>query len=162
MKKQYPKIPDYATDDTQFMSGRFLMLTPELLESKEFQKLSYAARSLYITLCVHKETEIQRLCLKKALEEYNEILNLGWSDTQILEESYPNKRTKYTHNYFVCPAKHLEDYGYKKNYATKLKQELINHGFIKAPFCNKGRYAGWNKNVTVYQFCNDWKKHGSL
>lgn len=159
MAKGNPKIPEYVYDvDASLLSNRFLMLVPELLESKAFQCLTYAARLLYIVLCVHKQTEIQRACLKEALEDYNCIFDLGMSEGQILDEAMPNKRTKFTSNYFVFPNKHMEAYGYKKNYVTKLMQELTEKGFIKVAYGGKGRYGGWNTNVTVYQFSNEWKK----
>lgn len=159
MKKGNPKIPEYVYDvDASLLSNRFLMLVPELFKSKSFQNLSMAARLLYIALCTHKQDEDQRACLKKALEDYNRIFNLGMSEGQILDEATPNKRTKYTSNYFVAPNKHMEEYGFKKNYVTKLMNELKENGFIKEAYGGKGRYGGWNTNVTVYQFSNEWKK----
>ena len=53
--------------------------------------------------------------------------------------------------------KQLEAYGYKANYAAKLKRELIDNGFIKVKYGGKGKFNGWNENVTVYQFVSDWK-----
>lgn len=159
MKKGNVKIPEYVYDvDASLLSNRFLMLPPELFESKAFQELSIAARLLYITICTHKQAEIQRVCLKKSLEEYNHIYELGMSEGEIYDEATPNKRTKYTNNYFVFPNKHAEAYGFKKNYCTKLMKELIQKGFIKVAYGGKGRYNGWNANVTVYQFSNEWKK----
>lgn len=141
------------------ISGRFLMLPPELFEYKEVQALSYAAAYFYIVLNAHKETEIQRACLYNALHEYNTILDLGMSEQDILDEARPGKRTKYSKGYFVAPAKQLyEQYGFKKNYVTKLKKELIEKGFIRIAYGGKGKYNGWNENVTVYQFTNKWKK----
>ena len=141
------------------LSGRFLMLPPEIFEEPAFQKLSHAARLFYIVLCVHKETEIQRGCLCKALTEYNQILNLGKTEQDILDEAMPNKRTKpwMKTGLFVAPMKQLEAYGYKANYAAKLKRELIDNGFIKVKYGGKGKFNGWNENVTVYQFVSDWK-----
>lgn len=159
MKKGNPKIPEYVYDvDASLLSNRFLMLVPELFESKAFQCLTYAAQLLYVVLCVHKQTEIQRACLKKSLEEYNRIFELGMSEGEIYDEATPNKRTKYTNNYFVFTEKHMEAYGFKKNYVTKLMKELKQKGFIKVAYGGKGRYGGWNTNVTVYQFSDEWKK----
>lgn len=140
------------------LSGKFLMLPPELFEETAFQKLSHAARQFYIVLCVHKETEIQRSCLYNALQEYNQIFDLGMTEQDILNEAKPNKRTKYTSGYFVAPVKHLSAYGYKANYVTKLKAELIDNGFIRIKWGKKGKYNAWNENTTVYQFSNAWKK----
>lgn len=139
------------------LSEKFLMLPPDLFEEPAFQALSHAARLFYIVLCVHKETDIQRSCLYKALKEYNTILGLGLTDDDILDEATPNKRTKYTSGYFVAPIKQLAAYGYKPNYVTKLKKELIEKGFINIKYGQKGKYNGWNENVTVYQFSDKWK-----
>ena len=139
------------------VSGKFLMLPPELFEEEAYQELSHAARQLYIVLCVHKETEIQRACLYKALQDYNGIYDLGLTEQDILNEAKPNKKTRYSNGYFVFPEKHFEAYGYKKSYVTKLKKELIEKGFIKVKYGQKGKYNGWNENVTVYQFSNGWK-----
>lgn len=142
------------------VSGKFLMLPPEIFEEPAFQSLSHAARNFYILLNVHKQTEIQRSCLLKALRDYNQILDLGMTDDDLLNEATPNKRTKYTSGYFVIPQKQLKDYGYSAQYANKLKKELIAAGFIKVVFGGKGKYAAWNQNVTVYQFSSEWKsKH---
>ena len=133
------------------------MLPPELFESEAFQKLSHAARTFYILLAVHKETDIQRSCLYEALKEYNSLLDLGLSEKDIEEEAKPGKRTKYSNGYFVIPQKHLEAYGYKAPYASKLKKELIEAGFIKIKYGGKGRYNAWNENITIYQFSGQWK-----
>ena len=159
MAKGNPKIPEYVYDvDVSLLSNKFAMLVPELFESKSFQNLTIAARLLYIILCVHKASDMQRACLKNALEDYNRIFDLGMSEGQILDEAMPSKRTKYTSNYFVFTTKHMEAYGLKKNYVTKLMKELKEKGFIKVAYGGKGRYGGWNTNVTVYQFSNEWKK----
>lgn len=140
------------------LTGKFLMLPPELITATEFINLSHAARLFYIVLNVHKETEEQRSCLYNALSEYNQILNLGMSEQDIVDEAKPNSRTKYSKGYFVAPLKQLEQYGYTRSYVTKLKKELITNGFIKAVYGKKGRYGAWNENTTVYRFCNDWKR----
>ena len=143
-------------------SGKFLMLPPELYEEPAFQALTPAARDFYVMLNVHKETEIQRSNLKAALIEYTRIFDLGMTAHDIECEATPNKKTsRFSHGYFVIPQKHFEAYGYKKNYVTKLKRQLIDAGFIKKVYGGKGRYGGWNNNETIYQFCNDWKSKPS-
>lgn len=156
MGKSKTKIHKYLYNTD--LSGKFLMLPPEIFEEKAFQELSYGARQFYILLCVHKETDIQRACLYKALQEYNEVCGLGLAEIDLKNEAMPSKRTKITSNYFVAPLKQLEVYGYKKSYITKLKKELIDKGFIRVVYAQKGRYSGWEKNVTVYQFSNKWKQ----
>lgn len=137
--------------------GKFLMLPPELLEEPAYQKLSQAARYFYIVLNVHRETEIQRKCLYNTLHDYNRILDLGMTDFDIENEATPRKHSKNIKGYFVAPLKHLEMYGYKKSYVTKLKKELIDNGFIRVVYGGKGKRNGWNENVTVYQFIRDWQ-----
>ena len=142
------------------LSGKFLMLPPELFEEPAFQRLSHAARNFYILLNVHKQTEIQRGCLLQALRDYNQILDLKLADVDLLNEAMPNKRTKSTKGYFVMPQKHLKAYGYSAQYANKLKKELINNGFIRVVYGGKGKYSAWSENVTVYAFSDEWKsKH---
>ena len=140
------------------VSGRFLMLPPDIYESPQFQALKPAARDFYIFLNAYRETEPQRACLQKVLTEYNRILDLGLSDFEINEEARPGKHTKYNKGYFVAPLKHLEKHGYKKGYITKLKKELIDKGFIKVVYGGKGRFNGWNQNATVYQFIGNWQR----
>ena len=145
-------------EEPKMMSGRFLMLPPEVFETKEFQNLTYASKCFYILLNVHKETSIQQNCLYSALTEYNQIYGLGMSDIDIQLEAYPRKE-KLSHGYFVIPQKHLNNYGYcSAQYANKLKNELIKNGFIRAKYGGKGKTMGWLKNVTVYQFLTPWKE----
>lgn len=153
-KKSIPKR--YCCNE--YMSGKFSMVTPELLEHDGFQNLSYGAQMFYIVLLTHKETDQQRSCLFATLKEYNEILNLGMTDVDIRTEATPNARSgNYSHGYFVAPSKQLEQYGYTRANITRLKNELIEKGFIRAAFGGKGKYNGWNKNVTIYQFIDTWK-----
>lgn len=160
MGRSAPKIHPWVfrTD----ASDKFLMLTPDLFEDDAFRELSHAGRLFYLMLCVHKETDLQRRCLLNALREYNEIENLGWTEHDILEEAMPNKKTRYTHGYFVIPLKHLQQYGYSAQYANKLKNELISKGFIKVVFSGKGKYNAWNLNCTVYQFSDEWKSRNKF
>ena len=140
------------------VSGRFLMLPPELFEAPQFQLLTPAAARLYIFLNVYRETEPQRACLHEALTEYNRIYDLGLTDFDINEQARPGKSSKFNKGYFVAPLKHLEAHGFKKNYVTKLKKELIAKGFIRIAYGGKGRFNGWNQNTTVYQFISDWQQ----
>ena len=139
-------------------SGRFLMLPPELFYNPQYQALTPAAGRFYIFLNVYRESEEQRACLFEALTEYNRIYDLGLSDFDIQNEARPTKGSKYNQGFFVAPMKHLEAAGFKKNYVTKLKKELIDTGFIKIAYGKKGRFNGWNQNTTVYQFIKDWQQ----
>ena len=107
------------------------MLPPELFYNPQYQALTPAAGRFYIFLNVYRESEEQRACLFEALTEYNRLYDLGLSDFDIQNEARPTKGSKYNQGYFVAPMKHLEAAGFKKNYVTKLKKELIDKGFIK-------------------------------
>lgn len=157
-------IHEYLCRDKDEISGKFLMLPPELFEEKAFQSLTHAARTFYIVCAVHKESDVQRSCLKKALEDYNTLHGYGWTKNDILGMAMPNKRTKpfsrdkkCSRNYFCIPQKHLKCYGYRPAYTTKLKNELMQKGFIRIAFGGKGKWNGWNENVTVYEFSTAWK-----
>ena len=83
------------------------------------------------------------------------LLNL--SDFDISNEASPGKKTKYNSGYFVAPDKHLQMYGYKKQYVTKLKKELEDAGFIET-VCGKHSPRGaYNEGVTLYRFTGSWK-----
>lgn len=140
------------------VSGRFLMLPPDIYENKNFQALKPAARDFYIFLNAYRETEPQRACLHEALTQYNRLYDLGLSDFDIQNEARPGKGSKFNKGYFVAPLKHLVKHGYKRGYITKLKQELIAKGFIRIAYGGKGRYNAWNENVTIYQFISDWQQ----
>ena len=139
------------------VSGRFLMLPPELYQSEAWQRLTPAARDFYIFLNVYRETEQQRAALFETLTAYNRVLDLGLSDFDINEEARPGKHTKYNQGYFVCPIKHLEEYGYKKDTVKGLKKQLIDNGFMKVKYSGIGRVQGFQNNITVYQFISTWQ-----
>lgn len=150
------KVPSYLYFDDS--DSNFSMITSNLLSSKEFQELSYAGRMFYIVLVTHKNTPEQRNCLYSSLKEYYMILGIDKPDVDIKCDAglYP-KAIKHS-MLFVIPQKQLAQYGYSPQYASKLKKELIEHGFIKIKYGGKGKYNAWNDNVTVYEFTNDWKK----
>lgn len=159
-KQKESRIHKYLYEDTT--ADRFLMLPPELFESPAFQELSHAGRLFYILLATHKETWAQQTLLQKVLADYNQILNLGMTKEDIENEALPNKKARGRHDYFVAPSQYIADnYGYSMSYITKLKKELMDKGFIKAVYGQKGKYNGWNQNETVYQFISDWKRKDS-
>lgn len=138
--------------------SRFLMLPPELYQAPQWQALKPAARDFYIFLNVYRESEQQRACLLQVLTAYNKARNLGLSEFDIENEARPKKGSKYNSGYFVCPTDHLKEYGYKKDYAKKLKEQLISAGFIERKYFGIGREIGFKNNVTIYQFVSKWKK----
>lgn len=140
------------------VSGRFLMLPPELYQSPQWQALKPAARDFYVFLNVYRETEQQRSCLHKVLTAYNSALNIGLTDFDITNEARPGKHTKYNSGYFVCPEEHFEEYGYKKSYVKDLKKQLIDNGFMRIAYSGIGRVQGFKNNITVYQFTRNWQQ----
>lgn len=139
----------------------FSMVTADLLESPQFQDLSHAARMFYITIATHKRTSIQKACLYRTLKEYHKRQGDNVSDEDIKHEVGTAKRQKKQSPLFVIPEKHLKYYGYSSSYASKLKNELIENGFIEVFFFSKykGGYSYYNsKTPTIYKFVNKWKR----
>lgn len=134
--------------------------------SKQFQDLSYAAQVFYILCATHKQTPLQSQALFNALREYYDLIGEGKSDYDIRVMAGQERKARTKSPYFVIPQKHLDEYGFGASYATKLKRELIQHGFIKVFANSKAHGAGnhqganrdFSKRVTVYEFTNDWKK----
>ena len=141
------------------MSGVFSMIPPEIFRTEEVKNLSPAGRAFYICLNIHKETLEQQHLLYTVLTEYNNLFGLGLSEIDIFYEAYPfrAKKDNLSHGYFVIPDKHLKQYGYSPQYASKLKKELIKKGFIRIKYGGKGKCSVWSKNVTIYQFIDKWK-----
>ncbi len=135
------------------------MIPPDIFKEPAFQRLSHAARDFYMMLNAHYAEDQQRNCLYETLKEYNDIFGLGMTEDDIKNEAYTTTKSRYYQGFFVIPQKHLKEYGYSPQYANKLKKELIAAGFIKAKYGNKGKETAWSRNVTVYQFVDDWKKH---
>lgn len=152
------KIKDYLY--SEHVSEKFLMLPPDLLTDPTFQELTFAERYFYITIAVHRETNEQRYVLEKTLKEYRPIVEelSKLSDDDIKDQAYINKHTKHDLKYFVMPESQLKQYGFTKSYVTKIKKGLIEKGFIRIVCGGKGKYTAWKNNITLYQFCNIWKK----
>lgn len=165
MSKKKKEIPEYLYHDDGF--SNFAMVTSDIFASPQFQSLSHAARAFYLLCATHKQTAEQKQCLYNALKEYYTLLgeDIADIDLQIMAGTAPRAKVKST--YFVIPQSHLAQYGYKPAYASKLKRELIEKGFVRV-FANEkrhsdeGRYTqggnrDFSKRVTIYQFINDWK-----
>lgn len=161
-KKQ---TPSYLYDDDAFCN--FAMVTSDLFASKQFQELSHAARAFYLVCATHKQTPEQSTCLYNSLKEYYQLLGEEKTDYDLRLMAGQEKRAKVKSTYFVIPQSQLEQYGYKASYASKLKRELIEKGFIKV-FANEKKHStsdrytqgsnrDFSKQVTIYEFINDWK-----
>lgn len=158
MGKGKKYIPTYLYDDDP--ESNFSMITSNLLRSKAYQSLSHAARDFYIVLCTHKQTVEQTETLFASLKEYYKLRGVEKTDYDLRLEAGQDKRSVKKSSKFVIPSKQLREYGYSDSYASKLKKELINHGFIKV-FANEKRKSNnkcFDKNVTIYEFISNWKK----
>lgn len=164
MGKKKKEVPDYLYANDPF--SNFAMVTSNLFTSWQFQELTHAAKNFYLICCVHKQTAEQAQCLYKALEEYYLSIGEEKSGFDLSLEAGTQPRAKKKSTKFVIPQSHLLQYGFKPTYATKLKNELIEKGFIKV-FANEKKHAGrgvqganrdFSKRVTIYEFTNDWKK----
>ncbi len=156
MARKKPHIAPFLYENE--CSDNFAMIPPDLFESSKFQALSNAARTFYLLLVVHQSSQMQRSCLHETLLTYNDLLQWNKNKEDINLLVWGNKRTHTFSDLFVIPSKQLKVYGYSDSYATKLKKELLQAGFIKEYCGGKGRYTAWSKNVTIYQFSNKWKK----
>ena len=128
----------------------------DLLMSEQFQDLSKSAQLLYIILIVNKINSDQSQCLFNALKDYYELIGEPLTKEELKYQTGDYSRSRRFANLFVIPAKQLEQYGFKKSYASRLKQELENKGFIKT-FANKKCQGRVDLSVTIYQFTDNWK-----
>ena len=158
-RRRRTNIPPFLYDDET--EGKFVMLVPELYESKAFQALSHAARNFYVLLAAHAASAEQRQCLYQTLSAYNDILQLGMNKEDLRVAVNGDTRRNIFSTLFVIPEKHLKRYGYSSQYANKLKNELIDAGFMCVKYGGKGRYTGWAQNTTVYGFSMTWKSKRS-
>lgn len=163
--KKKSEIPRYLYGDDAF--SPFGMVTSNLLKNGNFQDVSYAGRYFYLCCAVHKQTTEQSHCLYCSLKEYYNLLGEHREEIDLQAEAGQTPKSRLTSMKFVFPESHLKEYGFTKSYASKLKQELIDKGFIKI-FANEKKHSrngeqGANrdnsKRVTIYEFTtSDWKK----
>ncbi|MCR4751655.1 MAG: hypothetical protein K5852_05095 [Eubacterium sp.] len=143
----------------------FVMVTANLLQSEGFQELSRPAQLFYLICCAHKNTEMQRQCLYKTLEEYFNLLDDPKSEYDLKLLSGQIKNRPDDKMYFVFPASHLKLYGITPQYASKYKRELIEHGFIRVVGNEKGKRCpnqDFSKRITIYAFNTGWKKQNPV
>lgn len=154
------EIPSYLYESDS--GSNYSRVTSDLLMSKSYQELSHAARAFYIVLVTHKHTKIQSETLFNSLKEYYERLGIEKTKEDLQGESDQwEKWHGGESKKFVIPEKQLKEYGYSSAYASKLKRELIEKGFIKVFANRKGKGAinqDYSKSVTIYEFSNAWKK----
>lgn len=129
----------------------------DLLLSDQFQDLSKSAQLFYIILIVNKNSYDQSQCLYNALKSYYEMIGEPIDDVVLKYQCGDYSKSRRYSNLFVIPAKQIERYSFKLSYITKLKNELIDKGFIKI-FANEKTRGRVDTYVTIYQFVNDWKK----
>lgn len=164
MGKKKKEIPAYLYNDDAFCN--FAMVTSDLFCAWQFQNLSHAARTFYLLCATHKQTPEQKQCLYNSLKEYYTLKGEDISEYDLRLYSGLEYRAKIKSRYFVIPQSQLSQYGYKPQYANKLKKELIEKGFIKV-FANEKKHSSNNtqganrdfsKRVTIYEFVTDWKR----
>ncbi len=154
------KIDSWLYCNSEYENA-FSMVTADLLESTKYKSLSHAAQAFYIVLVTHKKTTIQRTTLFKTLQDYHKLTGQEIDDYDISVKSGSYQRLKKDSPYFVIPEKQLKAYGYSSQYASKLKKELIEKGFIKVFAFDKGTGGychAFSKKPTIYKFVNDWKR----
>jgi len=153
-------LPWQYHNDPDSLWGKVSM---DLLMSEQFQDLSKAAQLLYIVLIVNKINSDQSQCLYKSLKDYFNLIDEPISEDELKYKCGDYKKARRFADYFVMPAKQMEQYGFSKQYASRLKQELEDKGFIKT-VVNKKSQGRVDLAVTIYQFSDGWKhrkiKHG--
>lgn len=156
-RKSKSIVPSHLYCDNPYAS--WAMLTDDLLKAKPIQELHPPYRYFYLVCCVHKETLMQKQCLYNALKDYYQFIGEEKEDIDIQFEAGTCKKSHITSKKFVFPAKHLKEYGYTPQNANKLFRALIDKGFIRKFANNKRREQGFLKEVTIYEFVDDWKKY---
>ena len=131
-------------------------VSTDLLLSEQFQDLSLATRSFYMTLIVHKNSYDQSQCLFNALKSHFELIGKPITDEELKYLCGDYSKSRRFSNLFVMPATQIERYGYSLSYITKLKKELEDKGFIKV-YANEKKRGKIDTAVTIYQFTNNWK-----
>lgn len=160
---QNKPIPPYLCGDNDGKRD-FAMIKANLLQAEGFQELSRPAQLFYLTCCAHKNTEMQRQCLYKTLEEYHALLDDDISKYDLQLEAGQVKNCKDDKMYFVFPSSHLKLYGISPQYASKYKKELIQKGFIRVVGNEKGKGKAnmdFSKRITIYAFTTKWKTFSS-
>ena len=112
-------------------TDRFAMVYEQTLKSEPFLKLSCGAKLFYIQ------------CLSESLSK-----NGG----QFLHQFQEETGEKYRAGAFTFPAKHLEEYGIKRQNAARLFRQLEEAGFIDILEKNKFKHK-----ANVYAFTTRWK-----
>lgn len=129
----------------------------DLLMSEQFQELSKAAQLFYIILIMNKNSYDQSQCLYNALKSYYEAKGEVVDDAVLKSQSGDYSKSRRFSDLFVIPAKQIERYGFKLPYVNKLKNELMDKGFIEL-FANKKGRGKIDSYVTIYRFVSNWKK----
>lgn len=140
-RKSTKQAPTWAVDNNPYSKYGFLYV--DLMKSLKFQSMSKQAQLFYIVCLANYHDDVARASLKKHIRDDNLLAG---------RDEFTDVDYYLSNGYFVMPAKHMEEYGYKRSNGSKLLSELIEHGFIDKVENNKHR-----KKVNVYKFSTRWK-----
>lgn len=144
-RKSTKQAPVWAFESNPYSKYGFLYV--DLMKSLKFQAMTKQAQLFYMVCLANYHDDVARASLKKHIREDN-LFN-GRDEFADIDYYLSN-------GYFVMPAKHMEEYGYKRSNGCKLITELIDHGFVEKVENNKHR-----KKVNVYRFSAKWKSKNS-
>ena len=82
-------------------SEKFLMLPVDFFQDETVMSLNPAELKFYLACCANKETQQMQSCLRHTLTTYRNLLELDLTDEDIKFYSYPQKRLRPDHDYFV-------------------------------------------------------------
>lgn len=126
-------------------NSKWAMIHGDLMKSQAFLALSRQEQLFYIVCRVNATDGTGRKALQHISEETARARN---EDV----DSFVQERM--SGDYFVMPAKQVEEYGYTRQRAYKLMQGLIEAGFVDRVESNGNQWK-----INVYRFSNRWKKN---
>lgn len=137
----------YNENFTTGKDDKFIMLYNHMVTSDAFLNLPASAVKIYI-FCRNQATSNKgRANLKQYLNENADLL--GKIDQE--KQEYIEEHMK--GNYFVLPAKHLEEiYKVKRQNGCRALKQLQDEGFIE--IVSNGKHQ---KKQNLYRFSDGWK-----
>lgn len=131
-RSKNPKsMPLASWEYNQDPQSRWAKISIDLLTAPAFIDLSYAARMFYISILVHKHDSLQSQCLYNSLRDYYNIIGEDVSEEDLKYHCGDYEHCRKAAPKFVFPEKQFIKYGFSAPYATKIKKELVEAGFIK-------------------------------